>query len=921
MNVDSIWTDTIEDQVLGPHVSVLGGLAIIPGVQKGAQRFTAGSSGYFSQLKIYFGLPTDADEVLVEVFRGAEPEEEFMTSGTLLDVTIGARTIIFPQPWAYVSEGEILNVVITPISGASCKWKQGSFESPEFTAFHYTGTWDTILIDLAMTSYITYTDTVIHDVLKVKDDKRVMFNDYTFPRHDGNAGEVMITNGSGSISWSSPEALNVSVLQDNDQDTKIEVEAIPDEDIIRMKVAGQQKLTILSSGKVGMNTNAPLSDLDIRGDDNTNDGGELQLATPTMTNFIRMFGGRLGDRNPFIAFSDQDTFHFVTTTPTWQNFTRRFTIHPNGNIGIGTTQPNAKLQVASGAVLFTGPTGDLPAMPAEPPAIGPGTRMMWYPDKAAFRFGRVLSTEWNRDSIGSYSFAGGVGNKAKGIFSFVGSGEGGNYAIGSHSFVGNGRDNIASGDYAFIGAGHDHNATATGSFIGGGSTNSATGQYAAVTGGVGNMASGDYSFSGSGLALFARSYGESVFGTYVTDYVPMSSTSFHEADRLFVVGNGTSSSNRKDALTILKNGSIGVGTSSPEYRLHIEGSDTSSQHILSIQNNYSGTTHVRAIEAIANPANGYGIGGYFTGGSKGVQAIVNATGSVTSTLTGVDASVYGGSGGTRIGLHGKASGGTTNWAGYFGTGNVRVENDMYISGEIGLGVSPTSTKLKIEGNLSSTAHVMQVSASYIGNSHIRAIDAASIPAPGYGIGGHFAGGSGGLVGLASSGSSTGTCVGIDGTATGTAGTRIGVRGSATGGATNWAGYFSSGNVYITNELRIGSGALGGATGYKLAVDGKVIAEEVRVQLSGDWPDYVFKDEYALLPLGDVEQFIKKNGHLPGIPSATQVEHDGHHLGEIQIKLLEKIEELTLHLIQLQKQNEMLVKRISDLENSTQSAGQ
>ena len=102
--------------------------------------------------------------------------------------------------------------------------------------------------------------------------------------------------------------------------------------------------------------------------------------------------------------------------------------------------------------------------------------------------------------------------------------------------------------------------------------------------------------------------------------------------------------------------------------------------------------------------------------------------------------------------------------------------------------------------------------------------------------------------------------------------------------------------------------------YLLAVDGSIIAEEVRVELSGSWPDYVFSDDYKLMPLSEVEQSIQEHKHLPGIPSAAIVEAEGIELGDMQKKMMEKIEELTLYLIQLEKDNTELSKRVAQLEN-------
>jgi hypothetical protein len=100
-------------------------------------------------------------------------------------------------------------------------------------------------------------------------------------------------------------------------------------------------------------------------------------------------------------------------------------------------------------------------------------------------------------------------------------------------------------------------------------------------------------------------------------------------------------------------------------------------------------------------------------------------------------------------------------------------------------------------------------------------------------------------------------------------------------------------------------------GYKLAIAGNVIAEEIVVKLKSDWPDYVFKSDYEKPKIEQLENFINKNGHLPNIPDAEEINKQGVNIGEIQKKLLTKIEELTLYLIE---QN----KKIEKLENDYES---
>lgn len=90
------------------------------------------------------------------------------------------------------------------------------------------------------------------------------------------------------------------------------------------------------------------------------------------------------------------------------------------------------------------------------------------------------------------------------------------------------------------------------------------------------------------------------------------------------------------------------------------------------------------------------------------------------------------------------------------------------------------------------------------------------------------------------------------------------------------------------------------TDRKLRLSGTFIAQEILVQ-SNIWADYVFRNDYKLAPLSEVEQYIKENGSLPGIPKEEEVLEKGINVSEMNVLLLEKIEELTLHVIQLEKE--------------------
>jgi hypothetical protein len=92
--------------------------------------------------------------------------------------------------------------------------------------------------------------------------------------------------------------------------------------------------------------------------------------------------------------------------------------------------------------------------------------------------------------------------------------------------------------------------------------------------------------------------------------------------------------------------------------------------------------------------------------------------------------------------------------------------------------------------------------------------------------------------------------------------------------------------------------------YKLSVNGNIRTKEVLVE-SANWPDYVFDKKYVLTPLHEVEKYINENKHLPNIPSAEEIQSNGLKVGEVQNKMMQKIEELTLYVIELKKEIELL----------------
>jgi hypothetical protein len=128
------------------------------------------------------------------------------------------------------------------------------------------------------------------------------------------------------------------------------------------------------------------------------------------------------------------------------------------------------------------------------------------------------------------------------------------------------------------------------------------------------------------------------------------------------------------------------------------------------------------------------------------------------------------------------------------------------------------------------------------------------------------------------------------------------------------GSFGTSAMYINNLQQVGIGTTNPGTN-KLAVEGTIGARAVKVTLQNPWPDYVFNTGYTLPSLKTLEAYIQVNSHLPGLPSAAEVEKTGVDLGSTQARLLEKVEELTLYAIQLEKRVDQLTeenKKIEDL---------
>lgn len=120
-------------------------------------------------------------------------------------------------------------------------------------------------------------------------------------------------------------------------------------------------------------------------------------------------------------------------------------------------------------------------------------------------------------------------------------------------------------------------------------------------------------------------------------------------------------------------------------------------------------------------------------------------------------------------------------------------------------------------------------------------------------------------------------------------------------------------IHQNGQVQIGATTPNSSqTDYKLAVAGKLVTQSLYVTNPSTWADFVFEPGYQLMPLPSLENYLLKNKHLPYIPSAKDVETNGYDLADMNAKLLRTVEELTLQVIALSKQQEQVKAELASL---------
>lgn len=388
-------------------------------------------------------------------------------------------------------------------------------------------------------------------------------------------------------------------------------------------------------------------------------------------------------------------------------------------------------------------------------------------------------------------------------------------------------------------------------------------------------------------------------------------------------GDGSFSRNLKSNQNIIADGSVGVGTVNPSEKLEVIGNAKISQGLYSATINstdglFSGNLKVTQ-NSIVNGSIGIGIAspsekldvlgnikssadviavnirgdkGYFSSLESNGNLTINGNVGIGVTSPSEKLEVAGNIKATQNLIANSAQ----------ITQDVTVGRNISVSGNIGLGIAPGSDKLSVAGNAYVNGLLTTENLTVKHNLDLKGTFSVA-----------------GTLGVGVASPEATLHVGGDGKFDGNIrANKIIVNSIEIAGATPSPGGDGS-SVSLGDNLMV-NGSVGIGTtkinGYKLSVNGKIRAsDDIKVYLESEWSDFVFDKNYKLRKLDEVELYIKKHGHLPEIPSAEAVKKEGIDLGAMDAKLLQKIEELTLYMIEMKKENESLKKEVNSLKQS------
>ena len=291
--------------------------------------------------------------------------------------------------------------------------------------------------------------------------------------------------------------------------------------------------------------------------------GDYSISTGYSTlakSYACFVGGRWNDTtaNSTTSWNANDPLFILGNGTSNASRKNALTILKNGRTGINITAPLSLLHVNDGSVVFVNST--TPTL-ANPPISGAGGRMMWYHNKRSFRAVEIDGNQWDVDSVGYYSMALGKDVVAKGPSSIS---LGRNTRAYGESSIALGRNTTAYGANS-IAIGFNTKAFGDASSAIGGYTEAIADR--SLSTGYFSKAKGANSNS-FGTQTFSNGYSSTVVGMFNDTIVAAETAGSTTATPLFLVGNGTSHNARSNALTVLKNGNIGIGTSVPGFPLN-----------------------------------------------------------------------------------------------------------------------------------------------------------------------------------------------------------------------------------------------------------------------------------------------------------------------------------------------------------------